>query len=151
MILISTAATAFLNFRDDLGFAKSDELRLTTLDSALYAALDIIAFDLRMARQAPESMSGPLAIQHLGKTDRLTIRHNNYQNEYLIDNENRLIRQTESCRQRLADEIISLKAQKLGKETIVLTLTARPKGESLDGKADIVRSYSRVVTVNFSL
>jgi type II secretory pathway component PulJ len=151
VILISTVATAYLNFRDDTSRSKSDEPRMTVLDSALYAALDIIALDLRLARQAPGLIAGPLAVEHLGYTDRLTIRRNNCQNKYLINEHNQLIRQTDSTRQRLAEEVLSLKAQKMGKETIVLTLTANSKGESLNGSGDIARSYSRVVTVNFTL
>jgi hypothetical protein len=151
VILISTAATAYLNFRDDISLTRGREPGLTALDSAMNAALDMIALDLRQARQAPGLIGGPLAIEHLGKTDRLIIRRNNGQSEYLIDETRRLIRQTGGARQSLAADILSLKAQELGRETIVLTLTAHQAGENFDSNDNIFRSYSKVVTVNFPL
>jgi len=150
IILISTLATAYLNFRDHTNRAAGYGSKYSVLDSALYAAVDIIANDLRLTRKIKSDGENPLIIEHLADTDIIKIKRINFQREYLVDENGRLIRIDNNGRFTLAGEIVSLRARELGQENIVLTITARIGGISYDGK-DELRSYSRVATVNFPL
>ena len=150
VILISTVATAYLNFQDDTKRSASHEPGYSVLDTALYAAIDIIANDLRLARKIIPDGDNPVAIEHLAETDIIKIKRANFQREYQVDVNGRLIRIDSNGRVTLAREIVSLRARELGQENVVLTITARMGRTSYDGK-DELRSYSRVATVNFPL
>jgi hypothetical protein len=150
IILISTIATAYLNFQEDTSRSAGYESRYSVLDSALYAAVDIIANDLRLTRKIKPDGENPLVIEHLADTDIVKVKRANFQREYLVDENGRLIRIDNNGCFTLAGEIVSLRARELGQENVVLTITARMGGTSYDGK-DKFRSYSRVATVNFPL
>ncbi len=149
IILISGLAAAFLNFRDEFVIYPAKDGGLSSQDSALYEALDVISDDLYLARRKPPENAIPLAIEHLGSTDKIRIKYGGRWSQYLIDENSNLIKQTGDNLQRLIGDIASLKVQELGKQTIVLTLSVKPHYKN--GEEREVRSYSRVVTVNFPL
>jgi hypothetical protein len=150
VILISTVATAFLNIRDDLCQSNSLEPRFSAFDSALYAAIDIIASDFQLACLAQPGEEKPLVIEHQEGTDIIRIKKDNCQREYLVDADGRLVRIDKNGRFTLARDIVSLRVLELGKATIVLTVTARAGGESFNEDYEL-RSYSRVTSLNFPL
>jgi hypothetical protein len=149
MILISGAVTAYLNFQNEIGKSRGKEPGLSFQDSVFYGALDIMANDLLLARKNITVKESPLAIEHLGNTDKIRIRHGNYFIEYLIDAKGRFVKQTGNILQRLTSAVVSFKLQELGKQTIILTLSINPHNSN--GGERKVQSYSRVVTVNFPL
>jgi hypothetical protein len=149
VILISTVATAFLNFRNNRRFSASDEFELSAFDSAFYSVLDEISLEIRMANSRRDGKT--VTVEHLRGTDRITINTDNYRIKYQIDDEGRLIRQAGDERRTMATDALCLKIRDLGRETVVLTLVARPAGNEIGASRPAIRSYSRVVPLNFPL
>ncbi len=149
VILISTMATAFLNLRNNRRIFINNESELSVLDSAYYAVLDEIGLELRMANRKRDGKAMP--VKYLKAADKITINTENGQIQYQIDDCGRLIRRTGHGSQILADNALYLKIRELGRETVVLTLIARPMADDPGGLGHDVRSYSRVITVNFPL
>jgi hypothetical protein len=149
VILVSTVATAYLNFRNEMESPSSQESKYSTLDSALGCALNLIANDLRLARPISHNDNPPIIIEHLANSDLILISGNN--SRYLVDDNARLIRLSEAGRLTLATEIVSLRALEVGRETIVLTVTVRTAAGDMPFKREELRSCSKVVTVGFPL
>jgi hypothetical protein len=149
VILISTIATAFLNLRNNRGILIDNESELSVFDSACYAVLDEIGLELQMANRKRDGKAMPF--KHLKAAHKITINAENGQIQYQFDDCGRLIRRTGHGSRIMADNALYLKIRELGRETVVLTLIARPTGDDAGGLGHAVRSYSRVVTVNFPL
>ncbi len=151
VILISTVATAYMNLQGEMALSKQSEPRISTLDSTRFAVLDNIALQLQLARRDPYERGEPLEIRHQGVSDKILIRHDNVEIDYLVDDHGKLIYKDKSNQKTLAEEVIFLKAQKLGKETIVLTMATRPTAGNGDSPYSSSNSYSKVVNVDFPL
>jgi prepilin-type N-terminal cleavage/methylation domain-containing protein len=149
VILISTVATAYLNFRNNPRFSPGNETKLSAFDNAIYAALDEIGLELHLAYR--NRAGDVVSINHLKSSDKIIIRAENGQIDYQIDDGGRLIRQIGHERRVMAEGALYFKTRKLGRETIVLTLLARPTKKETCGSDNCIRSYSRAVTVNFPL
>lgn len=151
VILISTVATAYMNLQGQMALSQRNAPRISTIDSTRFAVLDNIALQLQLARRDPYERGEPFEIKHQGATDRILIKHDNAEIEYLVDEQGRLIYKDNRNQKTLAEEVIFLKAQKLGKETIVLTLATRSTGGNGDSPYSPSNSYSKVVNVDFPL
>ncbi len=142
VVLISTIATAYWNFHIAGGRGSPDELDGYEPDSAVTAALDEISGYLRLTR--PDSTSELVEIEHTGETDRIRIIHENIMYHYYVDNRSNLVRRIDADCIRLAEDVVSLKAFRMGSQTLIVTLSVRESDSA--GSDEDYRSYSRVIT-----
>jgi type II secretory pathway pseudopilin PulG len=152
VILISVVATAYLNFHSGQTDRESADSSLADSNQYIFAALKEIGFHLRFAcPRFPDSPAKSVFIDNTGESDRIKILHNGIIYEYLVDNNNQLIRRMASKEDVLADNVISLKALPMGNQTIVITLTVKTPIDIIDSSGEEARSFSEVVTTNYLL
>ncbi len=151
VILISTVATAYMNLQGEMALSQRNETHLSPIDSTRFAVLDNIALQLQLARRDPYKRGEPLEIKHQGASDKILIKHDNAEIEYLVDEHGKLICRDSRNQKTLADEVVFLKARQLGKETIVLTMATHGSAGKNGSPSSSSSSYSKVVTVDFPL
>jgi hypothetical protein len=144
VVLISTIATAYWNYHITQKSEQIGEAEFSGPDSAITLALDEIGYYLHLAR--PDTIGGrkPFTVAHQAGSDKITILHDSLFYEYYIDNRGNLIRHVNSSFERLAEDIISLRALRMGAQTLVITLSTRNRLDSVSS-GEQFRSYSKVV------
>ena len=150
VILISVAATAYLNFRSGQREPLPREQETTAQNSFIQAALDEIGYHICFARRGADQRAiEPLLIENGPKSDRIVVFHSNAKYEYFVDHNNNLIRRREGKDIIMANGVYSLRVARVGVQTLVVTIsTGFQEQRGLSHGSLVSRSFSTVVAAN---
>jgi len=144
VVLISVVATAFWNFQLNNSRVVDDGYLQFAPDSSVRMALDNIGYHIRFAGRGFNGKSEPIQIIPGDLADRLLVFHSDSCYEYLLE-DGRLIEQSGRGRKILASDVTSLKFVRMGRETVVVTVSKAGDATRRPDTTAAARSYSAVV------
>ena len=148
VVMISVVATAFWNSRAHRGGDDTDYASSSSDDGGIAAALDEIASNVKFAAHSPQGVGEPLITSQGARGDHIQVFQNNSCVEYFVDEQGCLVRRANSRETVLGDSIASLRLTRMGKETVVITISGKSDGIcGNDSTAQESRTFSAVVGV----
>lgn len=147
VILVSTLATAYWNFYLYSGNNPAAQAEYSPIDSIAYDILDEITLNMRQARFDSLQGGNPITISHNADSDEIDIRAYGKNLIYYVNDKNFLIKNEGTERRFLLGEVNTLKAVRLGSQTLLITIIIGHDSGQGDSNAK-PQNYSRVVTVN---
>ncbi|OGC89796.1 MAG: hypothetical protein A2W25_02835 [candidate division Zixibacteria bacterium RBG_16_53_22] len=150
VILISVAATAYLNFRSGQHEPLPQIQEVTAQNGFIQAALGEIGYHISFARRGTgHEVAEPLIIENGAESDRIVVFHGNAKYEYFVDQDNDLIRRREGKDTVMADGVGSLRVTRVGGQTLVVTISTNLRDDQgLSPETRVSRSFSTVVATN---
>jgi uncharacterized protein YxeA len=149
VVMISVVATAFWNLRIGRSENPLAQSPKAGADGTIRSALDEIASNLRFASYNSLGRKEALTVDRRGNSEVIRIVQNDVILEYFVDDQGNLIRRVGSLETILGENIASLKLLKMGKETVIITISVKDDSiDNADDGADLSRSFSTVIRMN---